>query len=318
MKANILGDAFCDVVVHGIAKLPASFGVGELCDGVVLSPGGSAFNTAIHLSSLLAGEVNQVTLFSALGEDVNHWASVLLCNHLGKHGVRFECVRKPQSATGICVVLSGCGDRSFLTSPGAVSQLSLQDLDLTKLADCDHLHVGGTYSLVALLPDLAKLLARVRELRPAITISMDTNCDSGAEGLPPGVLALVDYIKMNDMEARALCGRTRNDKEEEGDVEWLARQVRQAAFVTQGELGCLFASSLSPKVVVHQAAFPPAKVVDSVGAGDAFNAGLIASIKAPLQEAVRFACACGSIAVTSLGACEIPVDRDRVVRVFSA
>lgn len=311
MKVNVLGDAFCDVVVHGIARLPASFGVGELCEGVELCPGGSALNTAVHLSSLLGR--GRVTLFSALGGDENHWASLLLCNHLGKHGVGFECVRKPHSATGTCVVLSGCGDRSFLTSPGAVSLLGLRDLDLTKLADCDHLHVGGTYSLSALLPDLANLLTRVRELRPAITISMDTNCDSGAKGLPQGVLALVDYIKMNDMEANALCGL-----EGRGAVEWLARQVRQAAFVTQGELGCLFASTRCPDVVVHQAAFPPPKVLDSVGAGDAFNAGLIASIKAPLEEAVRFACACGSIAVTSLGACETPVDRDRVVRVLSA
>jgi sugar/nucleoside kinase (ribokinase family) len=119
MKVNVLGDAFCDVVVHNIAHLP-QFGQGARCDGVVLSPGGSALNTAVHVAHLLktAGSASQVTLFSALGESEEDWASKTLCSHLETYGVAFEFCRIPKQASGVCVVLSGQSDRAFVTTPG--------------------------------------------------------------------------------------------------------------------------------------------------------------------------------------------------------
>lgn len=318
MQINVLGDAFCDVVVHGLQNIP-TFGNGELCDGVLLSPGGSAFNTAIHLANLHSTQT-KVTLFSALGANTeSNWGSKILRKHLHAFNVNFACTEIANCSTGVCVVLSGRGDRAFLTSPGAVSQYSLQHIDIVRLANCHHLHVGGVYCLNALLPDLGMLLTKVRELNPKITISLDTNCDSkdgtwGSPWMGNEILTLVDFVKMNQDEALGVC---RAAGGEGCPTSWLATKVLQCAVVTRGELGCEFALHGSPHNITKVDPLRVDTVVDSVGAGDAFNAGLIFKLKQndpkEFRKAIEFASACGALMVTRLGACQFPVDLDSVM-----
>ena len=48
--------------------------------------------------------------------------------------------------------------------------------------------------------------------------------------------------------------------------------------------------------------FPPAQVIDTTGAGDAFTAGLLHCWDRPVRERLRFASACGALVCGGAGA----------------
>ncbi|HTW92781.1 MAG TPA: ribokinase [bacterium] len=117
-----------------------------------------------------------------------------------------------------------------------------------------------------------------------------------------------DYLVPNEIEAHMLTGRM--TPEEAAAV--LLPETRQGVVISLGEEGAL---------AVDRAAltrFPAHKVnvVDTTGAGDAFRAGLAVRIAegASLDEAVRFANACGALACTIMGAEPSMPRRDHVER----
>ena len=72
------------------------------------------------------------------------------------------------------------------------------------------------------------------------------------------------------------------------------------AIVKLGELGACYATTDGSG---HVPSFQ-VEAVDTVAAGDAFGAGLAVALGegSPLEEAVRFGCAAGALAVTRAGA----------------
>ena len=80
--------------------------------------------------------------------------------------------------------------------------------------------------------------------------------------------------------------------------------------VTMGDNGSLIVSDDGVQQVVGL----PVDVVDTTGAGDAFNAGLAVALAEgkPLQAAVTFANICGAMACTKLGVIPALAHRDAV------
>ncbi len=121
-----------------------------------------------------------------------------------------------------------------------------------------------------------------------------------ATRLSDAVLANVDVLTPNESELRILMGLPPNDPTP--TVE-LARQLRQryagTLIVTEGEKGALIIAEAEvisvPAVKVD--------VVDTTGAGDAFNAGLAMALAEgrDLIDAVKFANCSGGLACTKLG-----------------
>lgn len=122
-----------------------------------------------------------------------------------------------------------------------------------------------------------------------------------ATRLDDSVFAHIDYLTPNETELRILMGLAPDDPTP--TVE-LARQLRQRGvknlIVTQGEKGALILNDDGRREV------PGIKVdvVDTTGAGDAFNAGLAVALAEgrPLLHAVRYANCAGALACTKLGA----------------
>ena len=80
----------------------------------------------------------------------------------------------------------------------------------------------------------------------------------------------------------------------------LLPETRRGVVISLGEQGALAVDRAAlSRFPAHKV-----KVVDSTGAGDAFRAGLAARIAegASLDDAVRFANACGALACTVMGA----------------
>ena len=122
-----------------------------------------------------------------------------------------------------------------------------------------------------------------------------------ATALDESVLQHVDYLSPNETELRILLGLPPDDP---SDTVELARQLRARGvgnlIVTMGEKGALILSEDGQE----EAAAVPVDVVDTTGAGDAFNAGLAVALAEgkSLAAAVAFANRCGALACQKLGA----------------
>jgi ribokinase len=122
-----------------------------------------------------------------------------------------------------------------------------------------------------------------------------------AAALPDDIYPLIDFITPNESETEALTGIpviSVADAERAANV-LLARGVKNA-IITLGEQGAFVKNATSG---IHVAAFDAGPVVETTGAGDAFNGGLSVALTEGfgLEDAVRFGCATAAISVTRPG-----------------
>jgi ribokinase len=122
-----------------------------------------------------------------------------------------------------------------------------------------------------------------------------------AAELPDGMLALCDWVTPNESEAEALTGLpVGTDDEARAAADRLMALGAGAAVITLGERGALYHTGAVSEVVPAMSAGP---VVETTGAGDAFNGGFATALArgdAPL-DAVRYGCATAAISVTRPG-----------------
>ncbi|MGK2948343.1 MAG: carbohydrate kinase family protein [Acidimicrobiales bacterium] len=278
----VVGDLMVDVVV-----VPA----GPLAHGsdtpatVRSTGGGSAANTACWL----AWRGRAVRLVAAVGDDGLAQAAL---DDLRSAGVRFAGPVVPEAATGTCVVLvDEDGQRTMLPDRGANDRLPA-DAAVPTLADRPAwLHLSG----YTLLGDGSRAAGR-RALEAARAAGIPTSVDasSAAPLAAVGADRFLDWVEgidvlfANDDELAAL-----------GGLDAAASRVGTVV-VKHGPDG---ASWISP-AGRHHAPSVADRVVDTVGAGDAFDAGYIDAL---LQggdptEALRAASETAAAALARFGA----------------
>jgi ribokinase len=135
--------------------------------------------------------------------------------------------------------------------------------------------------------------------------------------LDDSIFQLCDYITPNESEAATLTGcsvETLEEAERAADL-LIARGVRNV-ILTLGARGALVKT---PNITQHVAAFAVGKVVETTGAGDAFNAGLAVALSEGLDvvEAARFGCAVAGISVTRHGTAPSMPKRHEVLELMA-
>jgi sugar/nucleoside kinase (ribokinase family) len=200
----------------------------------------------------------------------------------------------PAIPTGLSVILSRGDDRAILTHPGSIAALRYAEIDGLLLARARHLHMGSYFMLDALRPDVPRLFAAARE--QGLTISLDTNYDPSErwDGGLREALRYVDVFMPNQTELLAITGIADLD----AALEHMARQVPLVGVKLGAQGG---AARLGDRIA--RAAALPVAVVDTTGAGDSFDAGLVYGyLKGwELQRALGLACACGSLSTRASG-----------------
>jgi len=286
----VVGDCNPDVLVLGDDVTP-SFGQQEkLVEGISMVIGGSAAITAVAAARLGLS----VRLVAAVGADP---AGDFLLGQLSREGVDTAAVAvRDDMPTGMTIALSRGTDRAILTALGAVASLTTQDVPAPLLARARHVHVSSYFLLEhALGPGLAAMLAAARAA--GATTSLDTNWDPagkwGGDHLSAS-LAHTDVLLPNEAEALRIAG--------EPSLPAAAQALTAAGArlaVKLGERGVLCADG----AVWHRAELPPVTPVDSTGAGDCFNAGLIAGLLRGLvlPDAAALGCAVGALSTRAPG-----------------
>jgi sugar/nucleoside kinase (ribokinase family) len=289
----VVGDCNPDVLVLGDDVTP-EFGQHEkLVTSISLVVGGSAAITAVAAARLGL----RVALGATIGPDP---AGEFMLGQLETAGVDTSAVVvRPGEATGMTVALSRGGDRAILTATGAMASLTAVDVPERLLSAARHVHVSSYFLLEQSLGrGLAGLLSRARA--HGARTSLDTNWDPagawGGEQLRE-VLAHTDILLPNEEEALRLSG----EQTIEAAVASLTRAGPQLV-VKLGARGAVCRDGS----LLHRISPPPRlgdAFVDATGAGDCFNAGLIAGLLRGLDlpAAARLGCAVGSASTRAAG-----------------
>jgi sugar/nucleoside kinase (ribokinase family) len=170
------------------------------------------------------------------------------------------------------------GDRAFLTRR---TDAALPEGPLPRAR---HLHIGE----LATLAENPGLVAKARQA--GMTVSLDCSWDDVTLARPDlaDLVALVDVFLPNEAEAACLAARG------------TATLPRFAVVEKRGPAGAT--ARLRTGETVHAAA-GTAHVVDTTGAGDAFNAGFLTGWLRgwPVERCLRLGNACGAVAVGRMG-----------------
>ena len=256
-----------------------------------LGPGGKGSNQAVA-----ARRAGAETMFiTKIGKDTfGEMAMKLYANE----GINSKYVWEiPDMSTGAAsiVVNEETGDNAIIVVPGAADALVPDDLDTAEagIADCAFFMASLEVPIPVMQHGLevAKRNGVPTILNPA-----------PAAILPDEVYGLSDYFTPNETEAAILAGIpvvTLEDAEEAAKI-FLQRGIGTVV-ITLGEKGAYVRNSV---INQHVPAFDMGgKVLDTTGAGDAFNGGFAYALAEGMSliESVRFGSATAAISVTRLG-----------------
>jgi sugar/nucleoside kinase (ribokinase family) len=273
-------------IVHG----------GDVRASVALTTGGAGANTAAWLAHCGV----ETVLVARVGDDV---AGRRASEELTMTGVRCAFTIDPTAATCCVVVLvDGDGQRSMLPDRGAGKNLATADLDPALLAEAEHLHLSG-YMLL----DEETREAGLAMLSAAHEAGLTTSVDPQAAALITDPALFVEQLRGVDVllpnldELATLTG-----SRDPASATALLDTVGAVA-VTTGLAG----ASWVDRDGIVSVPSAPGDCVDSTGAGDAFDAGLLSALlagKSP-EDCLLAGVRLGAMAVGQVGAQPAPVNR---------
>lgn len=287
MSIVILGIFVADTVYRA-DRLPR-MGETLMGQGFFLGPGGKGSNQAVA-AARAGGRVDFVTrlgadAFAAIARDI--W---------GKAGVQAVVREDPDSYTGAAFIFlqQGTGQNAIIVSPGAAGRITAADVEAE----------GARFRSARLV--MTQLEQPVEAARRALDLGRAGGAitvlnPAPAAPLPDGMLALCDWVTPNESEAEALTGIPVTGTESAAAAAGrLLEMGARAAVVTLGSQGALYRDSAQTLHVPPMAAGP---VVDTTGAGDAFNGGLAVALAEGrgVADALRMATATAALKITRLG-----------------
>ena len=297
-----------DIVILGVFVADTAYRasrqpkIGETIIGneFSLGPGGKGSNQAV--AAALAG--GNVHFISRLGED--DFANMAL-SLWEKSGITPHVTQYSDSYTGAAYIFieDETGNNAIIVSPGAAANINDDDIIANK-----ELIQGSRVFMTQLEQslDAADTALSFAKEGGAITILNP----APAQPLGENILKLCDFVTPNEIEAEQITGiPVKSIIDAEIAAGKLLEKGAKAAVITLGEQGALFKDK---NQVIHQPSYEVGPVVETTGAGDAFNGGLAVALaeEMPIDKALRFACATASISVTRQGTAPSMPDRNEI------
>ena len=297
-----------DIVILGVFVADTAYRasrqpkIGETIIGneFSLGPGGKGSNQAV--AAALAG--GNVHFISRLGKDDFANMAISLWE---KSGITPHVTQYSDSYTGAAYIFieDKTGNNAIIVSPGAAANINDDDITVNK-----ELIQGSRVFMTQLEQslDAAGTALSFAKEGGAITILNP----APAQPLGENILKLCDFVTPNEIEAEQITGtpvKSINDAEIAAGK--LLEKGASAAVITLGEQGALFKDN---NQIIHQPSYEVGPVVETTGAGDAFNGGLAVALaeEMPIDKALRFACATASISVTRRGTAPSMPDRHEI------
>ncbi len=286
-KVVILGVFVADTAYRA-ARQP-KLGETILGRSFVLGPGGKGSNQAV--AAAMAGA--ETHFISRLGQDA--FADIALATWR-KAGVHSAITQDPASYTGAAYIFieDATGNNAIIVAPGAAADITNADIDANAAL------IQGAAVFVTQLEQPIPVAFHALKMARAAGVVTILNPAPGAS-LPEGMLGFCDYVTPNESEAEALTGVQVVSID---DALQAAKALRAmgagAAIITLGDKGALFHDGAR---TLHIPPFNAGPLVETTGAGDAFNGGLAAALSEGIDPAAaaRFGSATAGISVTRAG-----------------
>jgi ribokinase len=275
--------------------------------GATLGPGGKASNQAIAAARLGA----DVSFIGKVGADPFGAMAKALYDAEGVDRSHLHESSTEATGTALILVDAASGHNAIVVNPGAAATLTAAELDAAEpVIRRSQLFLTTLEAPVTLVQ---RAIAHARRAGVRVVLN-----PAPAVPIERSLLAAADVVTPNEVEASALAGFPVASVEDGRRAAQALRALGAAtAIVTLGDQGAVVASA---ELTAHVPAFPAAKVVDTTGAGDAFNGGLAVALAEgqPMRTAVRFACAVASLSVQAAGAAKSMPLRAAVDAMLSA
>ncbi len=265
-----------------------------------MGPGGKGSNQVVAAARLGA----QAVFAGIIGADQ---LGEIATNLYAQEGVDTTYLQRTSSvATGVgFIILNEAGDNGIILDIGANARMDAAFVDQLE----DQISRSDVVMSVLEIPVEAAAQAMALGKKHGVRTILNP---APAAHLDETVLRNVEYLTPNETELRILQGLPADDPTPTLE---LARQLQARGvknlIVTQGEKGALV---LSETGVFEVAGITLSReIVDTTGAGDAFNGGLAVALAhgKALQEAVQFACCTGRLACDKLGVIPALAYRDQ-------
>lgn len=256
-----------------------------------LGPGGKGSNQAVAAARGGA----EVHFISRLGRDP--FAEMALSTWRNA-GVTAQVIQDADSYTGAAYIFveEATGNNAIIVCPGAGLQITPTDVQAQRA-----LIAGAAVFMTQLEQPLDAALAALRIAREGGALTVLNPAPAPANALPPEIYGLCDYVTPNESEAETLTGVAVTDiASATRAAEVLLGFGARNALITLGENGALLHDGTQ---VTHVPAFRAGPVVETTGAGDAFNGGFAVALSEGRDpvDAVRFGSATAGLSVTRPG-----------------
>lgn len=255
-----------------------------------LGPGGKGSNQAVAAARL----GGRVSFISKLGRDP--FGDLARRTYEDEHIDTRFCFESLDTPTGgaAIIVHESKGENAIVVVPGACFKLTTQEVDRAVPL------ISNSAVFVTQLELPVPVVMHGLRLARAARVPTILN-PAPATTLPDDIFPLCDYFTPNETEASGLTGQTvisLDDAKRAADI-FLERGVKNV-IITLGEKGAL---AKIAKLTEHVPAFNAGPVVETTGAGDAFNGGLAIGIAEgrDIIESTRIGCAAAAISVTRYG-----------------
>jgi ribokinase len=286
-RVTVMGSYVADLAFR-IDRLP-TWGETRMGQSFQLGPGGKGSNQAVAAARAGAN----VSFISKLGSDPFGEIARTLYR---EEGIDTQYIFTSPNPTGAAAILidAAKGENAIIVVPGACFELTPSEVD--QAADIIATSAVFVAQLELSLPTVEHGLQIARKNHVSTILN-----PAPATNLPATIYPLCDYLTPNETEVAALTGIPVTDlaSAEEAAIVLLARGVRNV-ILTLGSQGALIKNST---VTRHIPAVNAGPIVETTGAGDAFNGGLATALAEGMDlfEATEFACAAAGISVTRPG-----------------
>ena len=282
---------FGSFVVDLMGRTPHLPAAGETVKGIIfkMGPGGKGFNQGVAAHKAGA----DVTMVTKLGRDT--FADIAL-NTMKELGMKQDRILySDDTETGCALIM--------------VDENTSQNEIVVILGSCNTISDAEVDSLEDLLDGCEYMLTQLETNVSSVERIVDIACKKGVkvilntapvQPISDELLSKVDLITPNEVEAEILTG-VKVDSEEAADkaAEWFFGKGVKRVLITLGGRG-VYINTGDKKGII-----PAYKVnaIDTTGAGDAFNGGLLAALAEDkdIWEAADFANALAALSVQKIG-----------------
>ena len=285
----VIGELNMDLILDDVESFP-EIGKEKIAGDLNLTLGSSSAIFAANIARLgietgFCGAVGN----DKFGEQIKQ--------QLQEYGIDTSLVKIDQGhKTGLSAIFRYGGDRALITYPGAMEHFSLKMIPDEAFSKARHMHISSIFLQPGIKKDLFKIIEKAKSRGMTVSIDSQWDPDEKWDLDIEKLVEKIDFFLPNEAE---FLNFSETDTVEEG----LAKFKPHAGGSIIVKCGKKGAKWLQNGSVISAPAHENTEIIDTIGAGDSFNAGFIYRFLNgdPIARCIKFGNITGAVSTTKSG-----------------